>query len=606
MINQRKLLCRWLFKFTLINALFYYLISIIYFTHLPYPLNTSSIVFMILAMLGQFTLFALIGCMLPGLIFILIYPNKNILSIVSIIVSSFTLWVIAIDSIVFTLFHFHVNFPMLLMLFQPHMFQSFDMVTTFSLLAIVFILEFFLARFLWKRPKPIRWRLPAFAAFGIFCLITANSIHAWADTLSNESILQNATAIPNFIRLTPRRFLLENGLLSESQISKSIREHLDVHLGRLNYPLHPIKDKKPKKAMNILFITIDAWRADSFTQPIVPHIYSYARKGLIFTNHYSGGDCTRTGIFSIFYSIPSSYWSVIRKPPVFFNELKKNHYQLGVFFSAGVYQPPFYNNVFSTVKNLRIEAPTSTPWHNDQVITDEMIKFLKKSKQQHHPFFGFMLYDAAHGYSFPPNFKTKFKPWRKELSRLDLSNELNRDLVFNRYKNALLYDDGLINKVLITLKSLNLEKNTIVIISSDHGEEFNDYQTNTWGHATNFTAAQTHVPLVIYWPGMKANSYHYKTSHYDIMPFMLKRLFSVSNATEDYSVGINLLTPHNWKYLFVGSYVFYGVIAPTEIVRFYPGGLYRAYSFAGKYQRHAKLDPTLVNWYIKQRKKYFK
>ncbi|MDP2514042.1 sulfatase-like hydrolase/transferase [Photobacterium damselae subsp. piscicida] len=52
-------------------------------------------------------------------------------------------------------------------------------------------------------------------------------------------------------------------------------------------------------------------------------------------------------------------------------------------------------------------------------------------------------------------------------------------LPHNRYKNALFYIDGLIAKV---LKHIDLQ-NTIIVITSDHGQEFNDNKQNYWGHS---------------------------------------------------------------------------------------------------------------------------
>jgi hypothetical protein len=47
------------------------------------------------------------------------------------------------------------------------------------------------------------------------------------------------------------------------------------------------------------------------------------------------------------------------------------------------------------------------------------------------------------------------------------------------------------------LDKYDIDDNTIVIITADHGQEFNENKLNFWGHNGNFTKYQTQVPLII-------------------------------------------------------------------------------------------------------------
>ena len=53
---------------------------------------------------------------------------------------------------------------------------------------------------------------------------------------------------------------------------------------------------------------IDALRPDKVGAETTPAIEALASDGLLFENHYSGGNSSRMGIFSLFYGIPSTYW----------------------------------------------------------------------------------------------------------------------------------------------------------------------------------------------------------------------------------------------------------------------------------------------------------
>ncbi|MDP2558646.1 sulfatase-like hydrolase/transferase [Photobacterium damselae subsp. piscicida] len=94
-------------------------------------------------------------------------------------------------------------------------------------------------------------------------------------------------------------------------------------------------------------------------------------------------------------------------------------------------------------------------------------------------------------------------------------------LPHNRYKNALFYIDGLIAKV---LKHIDLQ-NTIIVITSNHGQEFNDNKQNYWGHSSNYSDVQIHVPLYVYLPEHNGQVINYRTNHYDIMPTLMSKFF---------------------------------------------------------------------------------
>ena len=103
----------------------------------------------------------------------------------------------------------------------------------------------------------------------------------------------------------------------------------------------------------------------------------------------------------------------------------------------------------------------------------------------------------------------------------------------------------------MTLEEKHLLDETIVVISSDHGDEFNDNKLNFWGHGGNFTDAQIKVPLVIHWPGKKPANIEYMTSHLDLVPTLLPEVLGCENPTEDYSVGMSIWKEagrRNWVY----------------------------------------------------------
>ena len=122
-------------------------------------------------------------------------------------------------------------------------------------------------------------------------------------------------------------------------------------------------------------------------------------------------------------------------------------------------------------------------------------------------------------------------------------------------------------KVLEYLEQSGLADNTVVVISADHGEEFNDNGDNYWGHNSNFTKYQTQVPLVVHWPGMSGGrTIKERSASYDVSATILPRVFGVTNPLSDFTIGQDLFSLKPRKYILAGSYLENAVIEDDRIV----------------------------------------
>jgi membrane-anchored protein YejM (alkaline phosphatase superfamily) len=125
--------------------------------------------------------------------------------------------------------------------------------------------------------------------------------------------------------------------------------------------------------------------------------------------------------------------------------------------------------------------------------------------------------------------------------------------------------DGEIGKVLKALEESGLTDNSIIIITGDHGEEFNDNKKNFWGHGSNFTSAQIHVPLIIHWPGKRQQTFVHQTSHQDIVPTLMKDAFGCDSEFSGYSTGTHLLDEKKRPPFIIGGYYDYAIMEPSQI-----------------------------------------
>lgn len=116
-------------------------------------------------------------------------------------------------------------------------------------------------------------------------------------------------------------------------------------------------------------------------------------------------------------------------------------------------------------------------------VNRETLRWIVRYDQR--PFFAFLNYlDVHFGYGGPPDYP---KPaWY-------------RGTTIDEYDAGVKYTDDFIGRLLQGLDGLGVLKNTIVIITSDHGEALGDHGLSFHGAA--LYSDLVHVPLVISWPG---------------------------------------------------------------------------------------------------------
>jgi hypothetical protein len=176
---------------------------------------------------------------------------------------------------------------------------------------------------------------------------------------------------------------------------------------------------------------------------------------------------------------------------------------------------------------------------------------------------------------------------------------------FNRYKNAVRYADKNISEILETLKKDGLLDNTIVVISSDHGEEFNDNRQNYWGHNGNFTKFQAKIPLVIHWPGKSAQTVTRRTSALDIVPTLLTEVLGCSNPVSDYSSGRSLWNTSERPFVFVSNYSRNALVEPDRITQIDEKGVLTVTDSHNR-KITSKPAPDLVREFFSETTRFFK
>lgn len=516
--------------------------------------------------LGLIALPLMLGCLL------LSFLPTRMFKVVVITIAITLLIMLKVDILVFQQYKLHINGLLIRMFFEGgrDVFEI-SWMSWLIFISDIALLAIGLTCTVWLANKLAQSRAKfVIVAVWFGLLLSTQIIHAYKNALYDDEVSQFSNNWPLYYPLTARKFIYRHHLVDENMASQNRVELKNIESSLLNYPVAPVNVKPKAKQPNVLFILVDAWRHSDATPEIMPNVSKFSEKTVNFSQHMSGGNSTQAGIFSLFYSLPATYWDSFyasQKSPVFMDTLQNQGYRMGIFGSAPLTSPPLSRTVFKKVKDLTLKQTGETQIKRDQQITDEFIQFQKQDSDK--PYFSFLFYDSAHGTSFPEPEFAKFKPYWERVDHILLNNEFDASLYHNRYKNSLYFIDSLIAKV---LKNVDLE-NTIVVITSDHGEEFNDHKMNYWGHTGNYSDTQVHVPLYVYLPDHQPEQINYRTTHYDIVPTLMNELFDVKGNTQSYSVGRDLFdncVPRDW--FIAGSYYNYALVGKETMLVVNPGG----------------------------------
>jgi len=430
------------------------------------------------------------------------------------------------------------------------------------ILLLVLVCQIIMNRFigkiseLHKRPGHALLSRGAVAIFvlGLCVMLLDKSLYAYADIVNNVNIIRKAKLYPLYQPLTVKRFarkVLHIEVNREEEFKMNTNQR-DIHYPKEQIRFDPLRDRK----YNVIILAVEGLRFDMLDPEIMPNTWKFSRQNLTFTNHYSGGNGSRFGIFSLFYGIHGSYWHTFlshRISPVLMDAMIGKGYDFRILSSTMLTFPEFRKTAFLKIPDA-IEDNVSEKDDasvRDSILTDKLLHYIT-AKDPADPFFAFVFYNSSHQpFVYPREFE-KFRPAGGE--EINYFKGLGKDTIGplrNRYKNAVHYDDHLIGKVLSSLKKNDLLDNTIVIICGDHGEEF--YENGSFGHTSTFDDYQLKTVFVMHHPGQGPRIVHRLTSHLDVVPTLMESI-GVTSPTEDYSQGISLLSDRQHSYVSVANW----------------------------------------------------
>lgn len=146
--------------------------------------------------------------------------------------------------------------------------------------------------------------------------------------------------------------------------------------------------------------------------------------------------------------------------------------------------------------------------------------------RQNEPWGAYVNFQMTHfPYKLPPGVHGRFSPAVPDPKKFRYLSypESDLDEVLNKYDNALAYVDEQVGVLVEALRETDQLDNTVIVLTSDHGELFHQHGMVT--HGRSLYDAEARVPLLIHWPGVvEARSSDAPVSHLDILPTLAELL----------------------------------------------------------------------------------
>ena len=322
-----------------------------------------------------------------------------------------------------------------------------------------------------------------------------------------------------------------------------------------------------KKFKNIIIILIDTLRADhlstyGYRRDTSPHIDNFAKKSLVFEKAFTAAGYTLPAHVSLFTGV----YPITHKMDLHYNEDRSSYEKPDLDTNIKTMAEYFSSLGWSTVwatspgnQYLTFNDPESRgfqiniPGNIEFDFTFNTFKdILDKHSQK--PFFAFLHTNYPHHPYYKKTFKKFISPNYKGniiTDEKDVLKILHKKYVKNMitiprihwremtkiwwsfvnekapediqrlkdlYDDAILYTDSIVYRWLQLFQEKKLYENTIIIITSDHGEAFGEH--GKFFH-NSLHKEILHVPLMIYIPGVSHRRINVPVSLIDIYPTLL-------------------------------------------------------------------------------------
>jgi arylsulfatase A-like enzyme len=312
-----------------------------------------------------------------------------------------------------------------------------------------------------------------------------------------------------------------------------------------------LKNLRPKdRDFNIILISIDTLRADhlgcyNYPRNTSPFLDKFRENSVLFRLCIAQSSSTLTSHASILTSlIPSHHGAYFIREQALPDDrqtmaelLKQKGYRTVSFNDGGQIAPKFgLNQGFDIYESMRDDIKAERL--NFYRIVGKTVDWLDQNRDE--KFFLFLhTYETHHPYTpkkrqlklFESNYNGNLN-WQITVEMIERINKgeikltgEDKQHIINTYDAEISSMDESFGLLIRYLKEKNLYDNTLIIFTSDHGEEFGEH--GTWAmHSHTLFNDQLHVPLLLKLPGSKyaSRKVDHMVRSIDILPTVMDLL----------------------------------------------------------------------------------
>ncbi|EOB9999998.1 LPS biosynthesis-modulating metalloenzyme YejM [Cronobacter sakazakii] len=567
----------WGHWFALFNILFSIVLGSRYLFIADWPTTLTGRIYSYVSLVGHFSflVFATYLLILFPLTFIVM--SQRLMRFLSAILATIGMTLLLVDSEVFTRFHLHINPVVWQVVINPDQSEmARDWQLMFIAVPVILLIEMLFATWSWQKLRSLtrrrRYARPVAALF-FASFVTTHVMYIWADANFYRPVTMQRANLPLSYPMTARRFLEKHGLLDAQEYQRRLVEQGDPEAVSVQYPLSDLRYGDMGSGHNVLLITVDGLNYSRFEKQM-PSLAQFAHDNINFTQHFSSGNLTDSGIFGLFYGISPGYMDGVlaaRIPAALITALNQQGYQLGLFASDG-----FSSSLYRQALLSDFSLPTTQPQGDDQTAS-QWISWLNKYASEDNRWFSWVSFNGT-----------------------NIDEDTQQAAFTRRYARAAGNVDTQIDRVLASLKASGKLDNTVVIITAGRGVPLGKQQ-----ESFGWDRSRIQVPLVIHWPGTPAQRVTKLTAHQDVMTTLMQRLLHVRTPAYEYSQGEDLFSParrNNWVVSADNNTL--AVTTPQMTLVLDNNGNYRMYDLRGERMKDDKPQLSLLLQVLTDEKRF--
>ena len=288
------------------------------------------------------------------------------------------------------------------------------------------------------------------------------------------------------------------------------------------------------EAPDIVLVIVESLRRELITQEVMPNLNELASDGMHCQTHFSGGNATNHGVFSIVSGMEAVWYDTdLRYTPSLNRLFRAAGYQIGFFAGDDDWRTFYMDGFINPDQYDAYEVRSRKGLATDRRAVELAASFLNQAHgtidSERQPRLAVVYLYSTHAMYSSFVDDRLFQPAADDRFAYPYTAQM-RSRVWNRYKNSARSVDRLLSAL--------FQKDRVILVTGDHGESF--LEDATIGHGIRISEYQNMTPAILHAPGEKPRIIKAPTMHADLLPTLLSAI-NCELTDDDVLDGVSLL-----------------------------------------------------------------